>query len=96
MAPRLASFLSISLVPLSLSLAAVVVPATARAAGDEGLITKFCLASFNAAMAHAGKTPPPGMGTYTCGCFLDEVNNGASIDAAQTTCKAKAASRYKI
>ena len=96
MAPRIATVLSTSLVPLSLTLAASILPASVRAAGDEGLITKFCLASFNAAMAHAGKTPPPGMGTYTCNCFLDEVNKGASIEGAQSTCKAKAASQYNI
>ncbi len=96
MAPRITTVLSTSLVPLSLSLAAAILPGSVRAAGDEGLITKLCLASFNAAMTHAGKTPPPGMGTFTCSCFLDEVNKGASIDGAQSTCKAKAASRYKI
>ena len=96
MAPRIATVLSTCLVPVSLSLASAIVPGSVRASGDEGLITKLCLASFNAAMTHAGKTPAPGMGAFTCSCFLDEVNKGASIEGAQSTCKAKAASRYKI
>lgn len=68
-----------------------------QAASDEGgTINRLCLAGFNAAMSHAGKTPPAGMGTYTCNCFLEEVNNGTSIQAAQDICKQKAAARYKL
>ncbi|MGC6483054.1 MAG: hypothetical protein ACON4T_05765 [Synechococcus sp.] len=96
MAPRISLSLSSSLVPLSLALVTATTSGPVRAADDQGLITQFCLASFNAAMASAGKTPPPGMGPFTCSCFLDEVQNSASIDAAQSTCKAKAASRYSI
>jgi len=72
------------------------VPASGWAAGDDGMIQRLCLAGFNAAMSHAGKTPPAGMGTYTCNCFLDEVNSGASIQSAQDSCKQKAAARYKV
>jgi len=68
-----------------------------QAASDEGgTINRLCLAGFNAAMSHAGKTPPAGMGTYTCDCFLEEINSGASIQLAQDNCKQKAAARYKI
>ena len=63
---------------------------------DSDTITRLCLAGFNAAMAHAGKTPPAGMGDYTCKCFLDAVNAGGSIQSAQATCKQKAAERYKL
>jgi len=82
---------------LSLALSLFVAPiAPAVAAGDNDTITRLCLAGFNAAMSHAGKTPPAGMGDYTCKCFLDEVNAGGSIQAAQATCKQKAAARYQI
>jgi hypothetical protein len=67
-----------------------------RTAGNDAMIQRLCLAGFNAAMSHAGKTPPAGMGTYTCNCFLDEVNSGASIQSAQDSCKQKAAARYTI
>ena len=70
MAPRIATVLSTSLVPLSLSLAASILQASVRAAGDEASITKFCLASFNAAMAHAGKTPLPAWGPTPAIAFL--------------------------
>ena len=96
MAPRVSFALTATLVPISLSFSTLLLPSPTRAAGDDGLITQFCLASFNAAMAHAGKTPPAGMGQFTCSCFLDEVKSGFSIDAAQNSCKEKAASRYEL
>jgi len=52
--------------------------------------------SFKAAMADAGKTPPEGMGQFTCKCFLDQVNAGASIGTAQSVCKVKAAAHYNL
>ena len=60
------------------------------------LITKICLANFKAAMALAKKTPPAGMDTFTCACFLEKVTNGASIDDAQHSCKELAAKRFDL
>ena len=37
------------------------------------MIRSFCLVAFNAAMENAGKTPPDGMGDYTCSCFMDRL-----------------------
>lgn len=71
-------------------------PSSGHAAGDDSTINRLCLAGFNAAMSHAGKTPPAGMGTFTCNCFLEQVNGGASIQSAQNSCKEKAAERYKL
>ena len=94
MAPRTAAFVQASLVPFALLFGDLGGSTPVR--GDEGLITQFCLAAFNAAMNNAGKTPPAGMGTFTCSCFLNEVKAGAAIDAAETSCKSKAAARYKL
>jgi len=94
MAPRFAALLKASLVPFTLMLSLMGRSGAVRA--DDGLITQFCLAAFNAAMGNAGKTPPAGMGTFTCNCFLDEVKAGAAIDTAQESCKSKAAARYKL
>ena len=78
---------------------------TARATDARMRITSLCLAGFNAAMASAGKTPPAGMGDFTCDCFLKEVNSDSSIEwatllgsiqSAQQTCKQRAAERFKI
>jgi hypothetical protein len=71
-------------------------PSHGHAAGDESTINRLCLAGFNAAMSHAGKTPPAGMGIFTCNCFLEQVKAGASIQNAQDICKQKAAERYKF
>ena len=46
-------------------------------------------------MAQAGKTPPEGMGDFTCDCFLKQVNEGRSIQTAQETCKQKAAEQFQ-
>ena len=94
MAPRTAALFKASLVPLTLMLSLMGGSGSVRA--DDGLITQFCLAAFNAAMGNAGKTPPAGMGTFTCNCFLNEVKAGAAIDTAQESCKSKAAARYKL
>ena len=56
----------------------------------------MCLLGFNAAMANAGKTPPAGMGQFTCQCFLDQVNAGEFISSAQSKCQAKAGALYDI
>ena len=84
------------LMPVCLALITCLQPRFAWAEGADDLITKFCLASFNAAMTSAGKSPPAGMGAFTCKCFLNEVKQGGSIEASQTTCKEQAASRYKL
>ena len=94
MAPCFAAFFKASLVPFTLMLSLIGGSGAVRA--DDGLITQFCLAAFNAAMGNAGKTPPAGMGTFTCNCFLNEVKAGAAIDTAQESCKSKAAARYKL
>ena len=82
---------------ITLALGLVAAPlAPAVASGDQDMITRLCMAGFNGAMASAGKTPPEGMGEYTCKCFLDEVNSGVSVQSAQDSCKQKAAERYKL
>ena len=85
-----------SLVPVSLALFTFIVPSAAWADSADELITKFCMASFNAAMTSAGKTPPAGMGQFTCQCFLAQVKQGDSIESSQNTCNTRAASRYKL
>ena len=94
MAPRFAALFKASLVPFTLMLSLMGGSGAVRA--DDSLIIQFCLAAFNAAMGNAGKTPPAGMGTFTCNCFLNEVKSGAAIDTAQESCKSKAAARYKL
>ena len=83
----------------------ITAPGPARSNGAEDRLNELCLAGFNAAMAQAGKTPPDGMGRFTCECFLREVNRGdsmqwpkilASIESAQKTCKKKASEQFKI
>lgn len=68
----------------------------APAAVNNAQVTNLCLAGFNAAMEAARKTPPPGMGEFTCACFLEQVQNNAGINQARETCKARAAARYTV
>ena len=76
-------------------LIAGLIAATPVTSQDNNLLKSFCLTAFNAAMAQAGETPPPGMGEETCSCFLDELAGGAGIDTARDTCKQRAAASYK-
>ena len=60
------------------------------------LIRRLCLAAFDSAMSHAGKTPPAGMGNFTCQCFMNRLDSGASIEMAQKVCRSEASQRYPI
>ncbi len=68
----------------------------AQSSERDNAITTMCLVGFNAAMANAGKTPPAGMGQFTCQCFLDQLNAGEVISSAQFKCQAKASAHYDI
>ena len=76
-----------------LAVALVLAPVSA-AASDNSLIIQFCRTAVKAELQNAGKVPPEGMVEDTCRCFLAEVRNGSGIQAAQATCKAKAAETY--
>lgn len=71
-------------------------PAEASPGRNQNLITRLCIAGFNAAMSDAGKVAPAGMETFTCDCFLEEVIGGRGIQAAQTVCRTRAAARYRL
>ncbi len=66
----------------------------AEASDDREEIKKLCMAGFNAAMSQAGKTPPEGMGEFTCSCFVKEMKGIAFIQHAQKTCTKLAADAY--
>ena len=68
----------------------------AASASDNSLITQFCRTAVKAELQRAGTVPPEGMVDHTCRCFLEEVQNGAGIQTAQATCKAKAAETYGL
>ena len=68
----------------------------AASASDNSLITQFCRTAVKAELQRAGTVPPEGMVDDTCSCFLEEVQNGAGIQMAQVTCKAKAAETYSL
>jgi len=78
-----------------LAVALVLAPVSA-AASDNSLIIQFCRTAVKAELQNAGKVPPEGMVEDTCRCFLAEVQNGSGIQAAQATCKAKAAETYGL
>ena len=82
-----------SLTAAVLGLLVVALPASAQE--DETMIKHFCLAAFDAAIKQAGKTPPDGMGGSTCDCFIQQVNQGAGLDAAKQTCTAEAVKEFK-
>ena len=68
------------------------------AKGDQpkNFITRLCLAGFRSEMTESNFIPPPGMGDFTCKCFLDEIKAGASISSAQSTCKEIASEKYNL
>ena len=68
----------------------------AASASDNSLISQFCRTAVKAELQRAGTLPPEGMVDDTCRCFLEEVQNGAGIQTAQATCKAKAEESYGL
>ena len=75
---------------------ALVLAPVSTAAADNSLINQFCRTAVKAELQSAGKFPSEGMVEDTCRCFLAEVHNGSGIQAAQVTCKAKAAETYGL
>ena len=65
-------------------------------ANDMALIQKFCLATFNTAFANAGKTPPAGMGDFTCQCLGRRIQAGDSLGTARETCTMEASRRFPV
>ena len=60
------------------------------------MIRSFCLVAFKAAMESAGKTPPDGMGDYTCSCFMERLAGGAEIEESRAQCTQEAARRFPV
>ena len=81
-------------IALALLVSFASVPASAEE--ESNTIRRFCMAAFEAAMANAGLTPPEGMGTFTCDCFLEQVSQGADLNEARETCKTEAAQRFPL
>lgn len=75
---------------------ALVLAPVSAAASDNTLINQFCKTAVKAELQSAGKVPSDEMVEETCRCFLAEVHNGSGIQAAQITCKAKAAETYGL
>ncbi len=63
---------------------------------DNGMIRSFCLVAFKAAMESAGKTPPDGMGDFTCNCFMDRLTGGEGIEESRAQCTEEAAQRFPV
>ena len=62
--------------------------------GIEKIISRICISQFKQEMKEANKRPPKGMDSFTCKCFLENINKGISIDLAKTTCKEKATKQF--
>jgi hypothetical protein len=60
------------------------------------MVRSFCLSAFQAEMARAGKTPPPGMASFACGCVAEKLEAGSSITDARSRCRDATARRYPI
>ena len=81
-------------IALALLVSFASVPASAEE--ESNTIRRFCMAAFAAAIANDGLTPPEGLGTFTCDCFLDQVSKGEGLNEARETCKTEAAQRFPV
>jgi len=73
-------------------------PAAAQVGANmkDQLIFHYCSKAMAADFQKAGKTPPSGMVSFTCGCVVQEINRRASIDQAKAICQAKAQKAYPL
>ena len=60
------------------------------------VIQQFCIAAFNSAFARAGKTPPQGMGAFTCDCLDQRIREGDGLGSARETCTMEASRRFPL
>ncbi|MCP9840429.1 hypothetical protein KBY93_07235 [Synechococcus sp. J7-Johnson] len=99
MMSRLACLALTGLADLTLA-GAVEAEALLKASASSGQrdeqVSKFCMATVSAAFQAARKVPPPGLGTFACSCFVDQVNQGAGLDVAQSTCRQRTMARYSL
>ncbi|MCT4366876.1 MAG: hypothetical protein N3Z28_04300 [Synechococcaceae cyanobacterium MAG-AL2] len=72
------------------------VPDQAMAQSDDVVVTRLCLAGFSAAFQAARQVAPPGMNTYACSCFVEQINQGSDLASAQSTCRERAIARYRM
>jgi hypothetical protein len=96
---RLATVALAGLVDLTMAGAVeaeVLLKASASGNQKDEQVSKFCLATVSAAFQAARKVQPPGLGSYACSCFVDQVNRGAGLDVAQTTCRQRTMARYSL
>jgi hypothetical protein len=77
-------------------LGVALLPPAASARSIGSVVRAFCLSAFETEMAQAGKTPPPGMAHYACGCVARQITDGGSLEQARTSCRAETARRYPI
>ena len=63
---------------------------------EENIIIRICKSSLKKEMNDAGEKVTPGIANYTCNCFYNKVNLGASIKSAQEICKKNALKKYKL
>lgn len=77
-------------------LGAGLLPPASSARSIGSVVRAFCLSAFETEMAQAGKTAPPGMAHYACGCVARQINEGGSLQQARTSCRAETARRYPI
>ncbi len=99
MMSRLASLALAGLADLTLAGAVeaeALLKASASTDQRDEQVSKFCLATVSAAFQAARKVPPPGLGTFACSCFVDQVNQGAGLDVAQSTCRQRTMARYSL
>ena len=74
---------------------ASVLPQSAGANMMEQIITSKCSEAMQADFQKAGKTPPAGMVSFTCGCVADGMlKKRQSLEQAKSLCVKQATAKY--
>jgi hypothetical protein len=68
--------------------------APAQANMVKQIIVSKCSTAMQDDFKKAGKTPPAGMVSETCGCIADGYSKGQSLDKAKATCVKQSTAKY--
>ena len=81
---------------ITLLMLEVNIPLGSKPINKDSLINRFCRASLKSKLNIKDKKKISEISYYTCNCFLEKYQSGATIRSARSFCKNEAADKYNL
>ena len=81
---------------ITLVISEVISPLENKAAHNNNLINKFCIASLKSKLKYNDKQKLDEISHYTCECFLKKFKSTKSIKTSRIYCKNKTIKKYNL